>query len=101
MAESLISTRLLEVISNGSAGNGRSPGQPPLPDFQSHFHGHEGGPDRLDVADASSRMGQNLKLGTCGSPHPVKPTIWDQSVRRESDTAPTCVEGIHSDNHLL
>jgi len=54
MAESLISTRLLEIISNGSAGNGKSPEQPPLPDFQAHFHGHQGGTGQLGVADALS-----------------------------------------------
>jgi hypothetical protein len=42
MAGHLISKGLLEVISNRSAGNGRSPGKPPLPDFQGHFHRHEG-----------------------------------------------------------
>jgi hypothetical protein len=47
MAGHLISKRLLEVISNRSAGNGRSPGNRPFPDFQGHFYGHEGG--RLDM----------------------------------------------------
>ena len=46
IAVSLISMSLLEVISNRSAGNGRSPGQPPIPDFQGHFRGHEGGSGR-------------------------------------------------------
>jgi hypothetical protein len=31
---------------NRSAGNGRSPGKPPFPDFQRHFRGHGGKPDR-------------------------------------------------------
>ena len=52
MAGSLISKRLLNVISNRSAGDGKSLGKPPFPDFQGHFHGHEGGPGGLDVADA-------------------------------------------------
>jgi hypothetical protein len=52
MAEHLISEGFLEVISNRSAGDGRSPGPPRLPDFQGHFHAHEGEPGRLDVADA-------------------------------------------------
>ena len=42
MAETLISTRLLEVISKRAAGNGKSPGEPSLPDLQSHFRGHAG-----------------------------------------------------------
>ena len=54
MAETLISTRVLKVISNRSAGNGRSPGKPPFPDFQGHFHGHEGRPGRLNVANPHS-----------------------------------------------
>jgi hypothetical protein len=45
MAHSLISTRLLEVISNRRAGNAKRPGKPPFPDFQGHFHGNE---DDLD-----------------------------------------------------
>jgi hypothetical protein len=52
MAEHLISKRLLEVIFNPSAGNEKSPGKPPFSVFQGHFHGHDGGPGRLDVADA-------------------------------------------------
>ncbi len=65
MAEHLIFKRLLEVISSRAAGNGRSPGQPPLPDFQGHFHGPEGGP-----AGWTSRMPQmrsrwkNFRLNT-------------------------------------
>lgn len=64
MAVSLIFTRLLEVISSQAAGNGRSPGQPPLPVVQCHFHGYEGVPTRLDVADASfaGRYHRQLKL---------------------------------------
>jgi hypothetical protein len=58
MAEHLISERLVEVISNRSAGNAKSPGQPPLPNFQGHFHGHEGEPGRLDIAEASLGMGR-------------------------------------------
>jgi hypothetical protein len=46
MAESLISKALLKVISNLAAGNRRDPGKPPFPDFQGHFYGHEGKPDR-------------------------------------------------------
>src|SRR5260370_41563176 len=57
MAGSLISKRLLEVISNRSAVNGRSPGKPPFPDFQGHLHGHEGEPGRLEIADASLGWG--------------------------------------------
>src|SRR6266446_5476487 len=56
MAEHLIFKRLLEVISNRSAGNGRSPGPPPFPDFQGHFRAHEGEPGRLDVADATDAV---------------------------------------------
>ena len=65
MAAHLIFKRLLEVISNRSAGNGRSPGKPTFPDFQGHFHGHEGGPGRLDVADASLGIGRTFKRGVC------------------------------------
>jgi hypothetical protein len=66
MAGHLISKGQLEVISNRSAENGRSPGKPPFPNFQGHFDGHESGPGRLDVADASLG-GANLKRGACRS----------------------------------
>src|ERR1700738_1141253 len=39
MAHSLISTGLLEIISNRRAENAKRPGKPPFPDFQGHFHG--------------------------------------------------------------
>jgi hypothetical protein len=58
MAEHLISKALLKVISNLAAGNRKGLGKPPLPDFQGHFHGHEGRPGQLDVADASSGRGE-------------------------------------------
>ena len=73
MAASLISTRLLEVISKRSAENGRSPGQPPFPDVQGHFHGHDG-PGQLDVADASLD-GANLNRGASHSSHPTEPPL--------------------------
>ena len=56
MAGSLISKRLLEVISNRSAGNGGGPEKPPLPNFQGHFHRHEGEPGWLDAADATDAV---------------------------------------------
>jgi hypothetical protein len=37
MAHSLISTRLLEIISNRRAENAKRPGKPPFSDFQGHF----------------------------------------------------------------
>jgi hypothetical protein len=67
MAEHLISKRLLEVIFTRSAGNGRSPGTPPFPDFQGHFHGHESEPGLLDAVDASLGDRANLKRGACRS----------------------------------
>jgi hypothetical protein len=39
MAVSLISTKLLEIISNRSGGNEKSLGKAPFLDFQGHFHG--------------------------------------------------------------
>jgi hypothetical protein len=58
MAETLISTRPREVISNRAAGNGRSLGKPPFPDFQGPFHRHEGKPGRSNVADPHSLRSQ-------------------------------------------
>jgi hypothetical protein len=52
MADHLISKRLLEVISDRSAGNGRSPGKPPFPHFQGHFTNMKAGPGRLGAAAA-------------------------------------------------
>jgi hypothetical protein len=45
MARSLISTGLLEIISNRRAENAKKPGKLPFPDVQRYFHGHDG---RLD-----------------------------------------------------
>ena len=39
----VISTKLLKMISNRSAGNARSPGKRPFPDFQGHVHEDESG----------------------------------------------------------
>jgi len=39
MAHSLISTGLLEIISNRRAENAKRPGRPPFSDVQGHFHG--------------------------------------------------------------
>jgi hypothetical protein len=67
MAEYLISGGLLEVISNRSGGDGRSLRKPAFSDFQGHFRGHESGPGRLDVADASLGIGRTFKRGVCSS----------------------------------
>jgi hypothetical protein len=40
MAECLISTRALEVISNRPAEKFRNPGNPGFSDFQGHLHAH-------------------------------------------------------------
>jgi hypothetical protein len=45
MAETLISTGPLEVISNRHAGNAKRPEKPPFPDVQGYFHGDEGWQD--------------------------------------------------------
>jgi hypothetical protein len=42
MAECLISTSELEVISNLPVGNAEGPAEPLFPHFQDHFHGHAG-----------------------------------------------------------
>jgi hypothetical protein len=64
MAASLISARLLEVISKRSAENGRSPGQPPFPDVQGHFHEYEGGSDRWTSRMPHRRLTEStLSLG--------------------------------------
>src|SRR5271166_4008820 len=68
MAVSLISRRLLEVISNRSAGNGRSPGKSPFSDFQSYYHEYEAGSARW-----TSRMPH---------PRPTEPTLSRGMARR-------------------
>ena len=40
IAVSVISTRLLEIISHRSGGNAKNPGKRPFPHFQGHFRGH-------------------------------------------------------------
>jgi hypothetical protein len=75
MAETLISKRLPEVISNRSAGNGRRQEEPPLPDFQGHFHGHDGEPGRMDVGDASLAIGRTSNEAPTVVSHPVKPAL--------------------------
>jgi hypothetical protein len=75
MTESLISTESPEVISNRAAGNGRSPDEPPLPDFQGHFHGHDGEPGRLDVGYASSGIGRTSNEAPAEVSHPARPAL--------------------------
>jgi hypothetical protein len=45
MAETLIFTRLLEIISTRSVGNAESPGRRPFTDLQGHFHEYGRGAD--------------------------------------------------------
>jgi hypothetical protein len=82
MAHSLISTGLLEIISNRHAENAKVPGKPPFPDVQGQFHGdgcRSGGwkwrPARRRV-DASSD-----KASTVDS-HPAEPTLPLRIARR-------------------
>jgi hypothetical protein len=49
MAETLIATRLPEVISNRPAGNTAEPEKPLFSDFQGYFRGHEDG-GQVDIA---------------------------------------------------
>jgi hypothetical protein len=75
IAHSLISTDMLEIISNRHAENAKRPGKPPFSDFQGHFHGdgcRSGGwkwrPARRRV-DASSDKASSVDS------HPVEPTL--------------------------
>ena len=74
MAETLISTRLLEVISNRAAGNAENGGEPPFSDVQSHFRGHEGVPGRLDVTNPSLGNGRTLSEAPAIVFHPIERT---------------------------
>jgi hypothetical protein len=81
MAGSIISKRLLEIISNRSAGNRRNPGQQPFPDFQGHFHGHAG---RRPIPEHLQRLGSlrpKLMRGACSSlsPGQASPVFWHSS----------------------
>jgi hypothetical protein len=49
----LISTGLLKIISNRYAENAKKLRKPPFPDFQSHFHKHEGRLGRWNIASGS------------------------------------------------
>ena len=62
------------VISNRAARNARSPGKPPLPDIQGHFHGHEGGLDPVYAADDSSD-GASSDEAPAVLLHPIGPTL--------------------------
>jgi hypothetical protein len=92
MAEHLISKRLLEVISNPSAGNEKSLGKPPFSDFQGHFHGHEAPPGRLGVADASLGMERTANR----SLSPVNPALSLGIARhpKQSDLGAVVREGV-------
>ena len=57
MAQTLISTRLLEIISSCSLGNARSPGKPRFPDFQRHFQLPDRGTTRDRPCAQAARPG--------------------------------------------
>jgi hypothetical protein len=77
MAESPISKRLLDIISNQSAGNAEGPGKPPFPDFRSHFHGHEGvtwpGKHRRPLVGVSRALNQARGHGYFAAKTPNAP----------------------------
>ena len=72
MAHSLISTGLLEVISNRHAGNAKRLGKPPFPDVHTYFHGHEAG-----LSCWTSRMAEQ-RLGGCTAEAEVVPALLSQ-----------------------
>jgi hypothetical protein len=53
MAGSLIFTGLLKIISNRHAENAKKLRKLPFPDFQGHFHEHESGLERWNIASGS------------------------------------------------
>jgi hypothetical protein len=82
MADCLISTRLLKVISNRSAGNGRSRGQPRFPDVQSHFRGHEGVPGLIGYQGCLIGEWVDLKRGAWLVFYPTEPALPFGGARR-------------------
>src|SRR3984893_12225826 len=74
MVHSLISTGLLEMISNRGAENAKRPGKPPFPDFQAHFHGHEDDLDCWTSRAARWRVEASSDEAPAVVSHPVKLT---------------------------
>jgi hypothetical protein len=75
MAHSLISKRLLEVISNRHAENAKRPGKPPFPDFQGHFHGNGDDLDWWKSPAARWRVEPNSDEAPAVVSHPFEPTL--------------------------
>jgi hypothetical protein len=73
MAHSLISTRLLKIISNRRAGNAKRPGKLPFPDFQGHFHGNEGWLECWTSRAARWRVEPSSDEAPAVVSHPLEP----------------------------
>jgi hypothetical protein len=82
MAHSLISTRLLKIISNRGAENAKRPGKPPFPDFQDHFHGHEDDLDCWTSRAARRRVDASSDKASAVVSHPIEPTLPLRIARR-------------------
>jgi hypothetical protein len=75
MAHSLIFTRLLKIISNRRAENAKRPGKPAFPDFQCHFHEHEGRLDWWTSRASRSRAEASSDEARAVVSHPVEPAL--------------------------
>jgi hypothetical protein len=75
MAHSLIFTRLLKIISNRCAENAKKSGKPAFPDFQCHFHEHEGRLDCWTSRAARWRVEPSSDEAPAVVFHPVEPTL--------------------------
>jgi hypothetical protein len=75
MAETLIFTSLLKIISNRHAENAKSLGKPPFPDFQRYFHGHDGRLDYWTSRAACWRVEPRSDEAFAVISHQVEPTL--------------------------
>src|SRR6266851_5148657 len=82
MAHSLISTRLLKIISNLHAENAKRPGKPPFSDFQGHFHGGGCRSDGWKWRPARRRVDAGSDKASAVDPHAVEPTLPLRIARR-------------------
>ena len=101
MAHSLIFTRLPESISNRHAENAKRPGKPPFPDFQCHFHEHEGRLDCWTSRAARSRVEASSDEAPAVVSHPVEPTLPLRFARRIDHSQQGFVDGRHAGEAIV
>jgi hypothetical protein len=101
MPVSVISTRLLEVISKPPAENDRSLRKRPFSDFQGHFHGHEGGPRPVGRRGCLTGMERTSNEAPCRTFHPGYMRMARSSALHSASSARLPAATLHRRNRDL